>query len=46
MVANNEALKSDIEAVMDYVSRLQPPEELRAPEDWRNPDFLEVASEP
>lgn len=33
----------DIEAVMDYVSRLQPPEALQAPEGWRNPDFLEVA---
>ena len=28
-----------IEAVLDYVSRLEPPEELRAPPGWRNPDF-------
>jgi cytochrome c553 len=33
----------DIHAVMDYVSRLEPPEDLRAPEGWRNPDFLDVA---
>jgi cytochrome c553 len=26
-------------AVLDYVSRLKPPEELRAPEGWKNPDF-------
>jgi cytochrome c553 len=29
----------DISAVMDYVSRLQPPEERLAPADWLNPDF-------
>jgi cytochrome c553 len=28
-------------AVLDYVSRLEPPEELQAPEGWRNPDFVE-----
>ena len=26
-------------AVLDYVSRLTPPEELQAPPDWHNPDF-------
>jgi cytochrome c553 len=26
-------------AVLDYVSRLEPPEELRAPPGWKNPDF-------
>jgi cytochrome c553 len=26
-------------ALADYVSRLEPPEDLRAPADWRNPDF-------
>jgi cytochrome c553 len=26
-----------IQAVLDYVSRLEPPEELRAPPGWRNP---------
>ncbi len=26
-------------AVLDYVSRLEPPEELLAPPGWRNPDF-------
>ena len=29
------------QAVLDYVSRLEPPEELQAPEGWRNPDFVE-----
>jgi cytochrome c553 len=28
-----------IQAVLDYVSRLEPPEEFRAPPGWRNPDF-------
>jgi cytochrome c553 len=27
------------QAVLDYVSRLQPPEDLRAPPGWRNPDL-------
>lgn len=31
-------------AVLDYVSRLEPPEEFRAPAGWRNPDFVETAS--
>jgi len=30
----------ELEAVLDYVSRLMPPEELRAPPDWKNPDFV------
>jgi hypothetical protein len=25
--------------MLDYVSRLEPPEELQAPEGWQNPDF-------
>jgi cytochrome c553 len=29
------------QAVLDYVSRLEPPEELAAPEGWRNPDFAD-----
>jgi len=29
----------ETEAVLDYVSRLEPPEELQAPPNWRNPDF-------
>jgi cytochrome c553 len=29
----------EIEAVLDYSSRLLPAEELRAPPDWKNPDF-------
>ena len=28
-----------IQAVLDHVSRLEPPEELRAPPGWHNPDF-------
>jgi cytochrome c553 len=31
----------ETQAVLDYVSRLEPPEELQAPEGWRNPDFVE-----
>jgi cytochrome c553 len=31
----------EIQAVLDYVSRLEPPEELQAPEGWHNPDFVE-----
>jgi hypothetical protein len=40
----------EIRAVLDYVSRLEPPDELRAPDGWRNPDFMQpvvvVESEP
>jgi cytochrome c553 len=32
---------SEAKAVLDYVSRLEPPPELRAPADWRNPDFAD-----
>jgi cytochrome c553 len=31
----------EVHAVLDYVSRLEPPEEFQAPPDWQNPDFLE-----
>lgn len=34
----------EVEAVLDYVSRLQPPEELQAPPDWRNPDFTQLSA--
>lgn len=30
---------TDIELVLDYVSRLKPPEDKIAPEGWKNPDF-------
>lgn len=30
----------DVEAVLDYTSRLKPPAEMIAPEGWKNPDFL------
>lgn len=40
MVAQIKGLERDeVEAVLDYVSRLQPPAELQAPEGWYNPDF-------
>ncbi|HEY5657574.1 MAG TPA: c-type cytochrome [Myxococcota bacterium] len=29
----------EMSAVLDYVSRLEPPEAFQAPEGWRNPDF-------
>ena len=32
----------ELQAVLDYSSRLLPPEELRAPEGWKNPDFLQA----
>jgi cytochrome c553 len=31
--------ENESQAVLDYVSRLEPPEELQAPADWHNPDF-------
>jgi cytochrome c553 len=31
----------EMHAVLDYVSRLEPPPELQAPPGWRNPDFAE-----
>jgi cytochrome c553 len=31
----------EMRAVLDYVSRLQPPEEFQAPPGWRNPDLAE-----
>jgi cytochrome c553 len=34
----------EIKAVLDYTSRLLPPEELRAPEGWQNPDFARTES--
>ncbi len=33
--------EEQMQAVLDYVSRLQPPPEFRAPPDWKNPDFAE-----
>lgn len=32
-------LEDDVTAVLDFVSRLPPPEALRAPPGWENPDF-------
>ena len=31
--------ETEINAILDYASRLQPAEELRAPAGWKNPDF-------
>jgi cytochrome c553 len=31
--------EAELQAVLDYSSRLMPPEEFRAPADWKNPDF-------
>jgi cytochrome c553 len=33
--------ESETKAVLDYVSRLEPPEELQAPSGWKNPDFAD-----
>jgi len=33
--------EEQMRAVLDYVSRLEPPEEMQAPPDWHNPDFAE-----
>ena len=33
--------EKEVHAVLDYVSRLVPPEELQAPPDWKNPDFAQ-----
>ncbi len=40
MVAQIQGFEDrDIHAVMDYVSRLEPPEAMQAPPGWHNPDF-------
>ncbi len=40
MVAQIKEMKTtEAKAILDYVSRLEPPEELQAPEGWKNPDF-------
>jgi cytochrome c553 len=42
MVAQIQDFKeTETNAVLDYVSRLEPPEELQAPSDWHNPDFAD-----
>jgi len=38
---SKELSDKEMEAVLDYASRLQPAEELRAPEGWKNPDFVQ-----
>ncbi|MEM9304578.1 MAG: c-type cytochrome [Pseudomonadota bacterium] len=40
MVAQIQGFEdSDISAIMDYVSRMEPPPEFQAPPGWKNPDF-------
>jgi cytochrome c553 len=34
----------EMRAVLDYVSRLEPPKEFQAPKGWHNPDFSETAA--
>jgi cytochrome c553 len=42
MVAQIEGFEdSEAKAVLDYVSRLEPPAELQAPAGWHNPDFAD-----
>ena len=36
--------EKDAEAVLDYVSRLEPPADMRAPPGWKNPDFAKSTS--
>ena len=44
MVAQIKSFEDrEMRAVLDYVSRLQPPEELQAPPGWSNPDFEQPA---
>jgi len=46
MVAQIEGFEEqEMRAVLDYVSRLQPPEAFRAPAGWQNPDFTERPAE-
>jgi cytochrome c553 len=47
MVRQIQGFKThEISAVMDYVSRLRPPEEKLAQEDWYNPDFPKYKRKP
>ena len=42
----NDYDERKMRAVLDYVSRLEPAEEFRAPVGWRNPDFAELQPAP
>jgi len=45
MAAQIQELKDkDVEAVLDYASRLEPPKDLQAPPGWKNPDFAKSES--
>lgn len=47
MVAQIKNFKErDMLAVLDYVSRLEPPAALQAPPGWRNPDFAQPIAQP
>jgi hypothetical protein len=39
-----ELSERETKAVLDYISRVEPPELLQAPPGWHNPDFEERAS--
>ena len=42
MVAQIQSFgERETQAVLDYVSRLEPPVEMQAPPGWKNPDFVE-----
>jgi cytochrome c553 len=44
MVTQIQGFKDkEADAVLDYVSRLEPPAELQAPAGWKNPDFAKSA---
>ncbi len=46
MVAQIQGFKKrESQAVLDYVSRLEPPAELQAPPGWHNPDFVDREQE-
>ena len=46
MVAQIQDFKErEFQAVLDYVSRLEPPAELQAPPGWHNPDFVDREQE-
>lgn len=41
MAFTKDFSERELEAVLDYTSRLMPPEMLRAPPGWKNPDFVQ-----
>lgn len=41
MAFTKKLTERELAAVLDYTSRLMPPEALRAPPGWKNPDFVQ-----